>query len=75
MYTVFGTLSGSSIILRAISKFVTHVDWWWDDNFILLTFVAGMSGTALGAHFLVENGAGRDIVSITDTCLRTLNTF
>jgi hypothetical protein len=66
MYSLFGTLSGTTIILRAISKYMTHIPWSWDDHFILLTFVTGMAGTALGAHFLVENGAGRDVVSITD---------
>jgi hypothetical protein len=72
MYTVFGTIAGLSIILRALSKHITHSAWSWDDNFVVITFVAGMCGTGLGAHDLVKYGAGQDIVSTTDNQLRTL---
>lgn len=32
-------------VLRVVSKFVTHQDWWWDDFFALLALVCILQST------------------------------
>jgi hypothetical protein len=64
IYTTMGVLSGVTIGLRILSKFVTKADWYWDDYIILFTFVSGIPSSVIAGQYLAKSGIGKDVVSI-----------
>lgn len=51
--------------LRLFSKFISGLNFWLDDWFIVITLVVGIPSSVMTVHGLTANGLGRDIWTVS----------
>ncbi|EGX89777.1 integral membrane protein, putative [Cordyceps militaris CM01] len=56
-----GIISALFVIQRFTYKLWARLDYGWDDWFCLATIVSGVPATVFNAHWLPQNGMGRDV--------------
>ncbi|TQV91930.1 integral membrane protein [Cordyceps javanica] len=60
-----GIISAIFVIQRFAYKLWAGLDLGWDDWFCLMTIISGVPATVFNAHWLPQNGMGRDVWTLT----------
>ncbi|KAJ4149932.1 hypothetical protein LMH87_010705 [Akanthomyces muscarius] len=60
-----GIISALFVIQRFAYKLWAGLDFGWDDWFCLITILSGIPATVFNAHWLPQNGMGRDVWTLT----------
>lgn len=62
-----GIISALFVIQRFAYKLWAGLDFGWDDWFCLITILSGIPATVFNAHWLPQNGMGRDVWTLTSS--------